>query len=50
MNWNDNNKGPWGSGGGNNPWSGGPSNKDFENILHLILVPTDRVRANNHWG
>ena len=33
MNWNDNNKGPWGSGGGNNPWSGGPSNKDFENTI-----------------
>ena len=31
MNWNDNNSGPWGSGGGgNNPWGSGPSNKDFE--------------------
>ena len=36
MNWNDNNKGPWGSNGqGNNPWSGGgPSNKDFEETFN----------------
>ena len=32
MNWNDNNNGPWGSGGGNNPWGGG-SNKDFEDTI-----------------
>ena len=33
MNWNDNNNGPWGSGGGNNPWGGGGSNKDFEDTI-----------------
>ena len=33
MNWNNNNQGPWGSGGGKNPWGGGPSNKDFEDTL-----------------
>ena len=33
MNWNDNNSGPWGSGGGNNPWGSGPSNRDFENTI-----------------
>ena len=35
MNWNDNNSGPWGSGGGKNPWGGGSSdgNKDFEKTI-----------------
>ena len=34
MNWNDNNSGPWGSGGkGNNPWGNGSSNRDFENTI-----------------
>ena len=34
MNWNENNSGPWGSGGGNgNPWGSGPSNRDFENTI-----------------
>ena len=32
MNWN-NNSGPWGSGGGKNPWGGGSSNRDFEDTL-----------------
>ena len=34
MNWNENNSGPWGSGGGNgNPWGSGPSNWDFLNSI-----------------
>jgi len=34
MNWNDNNSGPWSSGGnGNNPWGSGPSNRDFEQTI-----------------
>lgn len=33
MNWNDNNSGPWGSGGGNNPWGGGSSKGDFDDTL-----------------
>lgn len=33
MNWNDNNSGPWGSGGGNNPWGGGSPSKDFEETI-----------------
>ena len=34
MNWNDNNSGPWGSGGGGkNPWGGGSSNNDFEKSI-----------------
>ena len=34
MNSNNNNSGPWGSGGGNNnPWGSGPSNRDFENTI-----------------
>ena len=33
MNWNNNNNnGPWGS-GGNNPWGGGSSNRDLENSI-----------------
>ena len=34
MNWNDNNNGPWGS-GGKNHWGGGQNNnKDFEDSLN----------------
>ena len=33
MNWNNNNGGPWGS-GGNKPWGDGKSNQDIENSIN----------------
>ena len=38
MNSNNNDNGPWGS-GGNSPWGGGSSNRDFENSIKKSKEP-----------
>ena len=55
MNGNNNNSGPWGSGGGNNPWGGGSSGKDFEDTIkraqhfgNVAIDSVDVLKSNNY--